>query len=65
MTPTREELIQFVLDESRLLDECKYEQWLDLFLEDGMYWMPLDYQTDEEKLTSSPMEQSTSSNDDR
>tara|TARA_B100001540_G_scaffold65950_1_gene59298 strand:+ start:415 stop:894 length:480 start_codon:yes stop_codon:yes gene_type:complete len=53
MTPTKEELIQFVLHECRLLDDCEYEQWLDLFLEDGMYWMPLDYQTEEEKLTTS------------
>ncbi|MEE2745540.1 MAG: aromatic-ring-hydroxylating dioxygenase subunit beta [Pseudomonadota bacterium] len=53
MKPTREDLIQFVIDECRLLDECDYESWLDLFLEEGMYWMPLDYGQTEEKLTTS------------
>ena len=35
------ELIDFVLAEARLLDEGRLEAWLDLFAEDGVYWMPL------------------------
>jgi 3-phenylpropionate/cinnamic acid dioxygenase small subunit len=35
------ELIDFVLAEARLLDEGRFEAWLDLFAEDGVYWMPL------------------------
>ena len=50
-----EDLRQFVVDECRLLDNCKYHEWLDLFLDDGMYWMPLDYGQTEEKLTTSLM----------
>ena len=30
----------FVLREARLLDERRYAQWLELFAEDGVYWIP-------------------------
>ena len=30
----------FVLREARLLDEQRYAEWLDLFAEDGVYWIP-------------------------
>jgi 3-phenylpropionate/cinnamic acid dioxygenase small subunit len=30
----------FVLREARLLDEQRYAQWLDLFADDGVYWIP-------------------------
>jgi 3-phenylpropionate/cinnamic acid dioxygenase small subunit len=36
-----EHLIDFVYAEARLLDEYRLEQWLELFTEDGYYWMPL------------------------
>ena len=32
---------EFVLNEARLLDEQRFEEWLDLFAEDGRYWVPL------------------------
>lgn len=35
------ELIDFVYDEAVLLDEHRYDEWLDLFTGDGRYWMPL------------------------
>lgn len=41
---TREDLIDFVYDEVRMLDFGQYDAWLDLWCPDGMYWMPLDYQ---------------------
>ena len=45
MTPQR--LIDFVVLEARLIDEQRFDEWLDLFTEDGRYWMPLEYgQTD-------------------
>ena len=44
MTVTRETLIDFIYDEVRMLDEGRYTEWLDLWLPDGHYWMPLDYQ---------------------
>lgn len=34
-------LIDFVYAEARLLDERRFQDWLDLYTEDGYYWMPL------------------------
>lgn len=31
---------RFLHREARLLDERRYEEWLDLFTEDAVYWMP-------------------------
>ena len=44
MRVTRETLIDFIYDEVRMLDEGRYTEWLNLWLADGHYWMPLDYQ---------------------
>ena len=45
--PSKRDLIGFVVHEARLLDELRFDEWLDLFTEDGRYWMPLEYgQTD-------------------
>lgn len=53
MTRTREDIIDFVYDEARMLDEGRYEEWLALWLPDGHYWMPLDWQqTDPLNVTS-------------
>ena len=50
---TREDLIDFIYREARMLDEGRYSEWLDLWLPDGHYWMPLDYkQTDPHHVTS-------------
>ena len=38
---TSQDLSGFVHAEARLLDERRFEAWLDLFTEDGRYWMPL------------------------
>ena len=46
-TPLRQDLVNFVVHEARLVDEQRFDEWLDLFAEDGRYWMPLEYgQTD-------------------
>ena len=39
--PGRDDLIAFVYEEARLIDEKRFEEWLDLFAEDGRYWIPL------------------------
>ena len=54
MNPVTEEaLINFIYAEARILDEGHYDDWLALWLEDGHYWMPLDYkQTDPHLVTS-------------
>lgn len=47
MSVTRDELIDFVYEEVRMLDEGRYTEWLDLWLPDGHYWMPLDYKQED------------------
>lgn len=39
--PDRDRLVEFVLDEARLLDEARYDEWLALFADDAHYWVPL------------------------
>jgi len=41
MKPTREDLIEFVCWEARLIDEKRFEDWYELFADDGVYWVPL------------------------
>lgn len=51
--PSRDDLIDFVYEEARMLDDGRFDEWLDLWTHDGMYWMPLDYnQTDDKHVTS-------------
>lgn len=38
--PDRRVVEQFLFHEARLLDERRFEDWRDLFTEDGVYWMP-------------------------
>ncbi|WP_372610625.1 aromatic-ring-hydroxylating dioxygenase subunit beta [Aquicoccus sp.] len=47
MSITREDLIDFVYGEARMLDEGRFEEWLELWLEDGHYWMPLDWKQED------------------
>lgn len=42
-TATKDDLIDFVYDEVRMLDDGRYDDWLNLWCADGMYWMPLDW----------------------
>lgn len=53
MSVTKDDIIDFLYDEARMLDEGRYDDWLALWLKDGHYWMPLDYkQTDPLNVTS-------------
>ena len=47
MTVSKDQLIDFIYDEVRMLDEGRYDDWLALWLPDGMYWMPLEYKQDD------------------
>lgn len=38
---TRQDLIDFVVHEARLLDARRYDEWNALFTDDGYYWVPL------------------------
>ena len=37
----RREVEDFLIHEATLLDERKFEEWRDLFADDGLYWVPL------------------------
>ncbi|WP_421709441.1 aromatic-ring-hydroxylating dioxygenase subunit beta [Algihabitans sp.] len=52
---TEQDLVDFVYREARLLDELDYEAWLDLFCEDGRYWMPAEWRQTDPLLQSSLM----------
>lgn len=39
---TRSEAEDLLYHEARLLDEMRLEEWLELFTEDGLYWLPID-----------------------
>jgi 3-phenylpropionate/cinnamic acid dioxygenase small subunit len=53
--PSDRDLIDFVVREARLLDEQRFEEWLDLFTEDAHYWMPLEWGQTDPRLTTSLM----------
>ena len=37
----KQEVEDFLYHEAELLDERRYEEWLDLFTDDARYWMPM------------------------
>jgi 3-phenylpropionate/cinnamic acid dioxygenase small subunit len=37
----KDEVEEFLYQEAELLDERRFEEWLDLFTEDARYWMPM------------------------
>ncbi|MBS0446784.1 MAG: aromatic-ring-hydroxylating dioxygenase subunit beta [Proteobacteria bacterium] len=41
MSVTRQDLIDFVVQEARLLDAKRFEEWNALFTDDAFYWVPL------------------------
>ena len=53
--PTNQDLIDFVLHETRLIDTHRFDEWLDLFADDGIYWMPLEWGQTDPRLTTSLM----------
>lgn len=51
--PDRETVEQFLFAEARMLDEKRWEDWMDLFTDDGSYWIPTaDDQTDPDTRAS-------------
>src|ERR1044071_5407898 len=53
--PTDQELIDFVVREARLIDMHRLDEWLELFTDDGIYWIPLEWGQTDPKLTASLM----------
>jgi len=40
MSASAGELEAFLIHEARLLDERRYREWMELFTDDGTYWVP-------------------------
>ena len=55
MSVSRDQLIDLIYDEARMLDEGRYSDWLGLWLDDGHYLMPLDYKQSDPHLVTSPL----------
>jgi len=39
--PAEQDLVRFVVQEARLLDEKRFDEWYELFTDDAFYWVPL------------------------
>lgn len=55
MSASDRELIDFVYAEARMLDELRFEDWLNLYTDDGYYWMPLAHGQTNPRLHASLM----------
>ncbi len=55
MNISNDQVIDFIYAEARMLDEQRFDEWLALWLEEGHYWMPLDYQQTDPLLVTSLM----------
>lgn len=53
--PSDKDLTDFVIAEARMLDEQRFADWLELFAEDGYYWMPSEWGQTDTKLVGSLM----------
>jgi 3-phenylpropionate/cinnamic acid dioxygenase small subunit len=53
--PSNQDLVDFVYRESRLIDTRQFAEWLDLFADDGHYWMPLQRGQTDPRLVASLM----------
>ena len=40
MAADRQQIENFLYHEARLMDESAYDAWLELYAEDGLYWVP-------------------------
>lgn len=49
------DLIAAIYREARLLDEMRYEEWLEMYAEDGHYWMPAEWRQTDPRLQASLM----------
>ncbi|HKJ95586.1 MAG TPA: benzoate 1,2-dioxygenase small subunit [Gammaproteobacteria bacterium] len=52
MNPSYEELQAFVYREARLLDDRQWDEWLECYRDDVVYWMPA--WDDDDRLTEDP-----------
>jgi len=52
-TLTEKTVLDFVYAEARMLDEQRFDDWLQLFTDDGYYWMPLTHDQPDPRLHTS------------
>jgi 3-phenylpropionate/cinnamic acid dioxygenase small subunit len=52
MRLSRSEAEDFLFHEADLLDQRKYEEWLKLFTPEGIYWLPMEDDSDPELVPS-------------
>jgi len=50
---TEQDLVRFVVHEARLLDEKRFDEWYELFAEDGFYWVPAVHGQEDPRLENS------------
>ena len=43
---------QLIFHEARLIDERQFEAWLELFTDDGLYWLPIDESGGEQTIST-------------
>lgn len=55
MTSEHQSLIDLIYLDARLLDDGRYDEWLDLFSEDGRYWVPLQGKAQSEAAKSNAL----------
>ena len=53
--PSDRDLVDFVYREAMLIDQHRFDEWLELFAEDGKYWMPLEWGQTDARLMASLM----------
>lgn len=53
--PSNQVLIDFIVSEAAMLDELRFDDWMNLFADDGYYWMPLTHGQTDPKLHASLM----------
>src|SRR4029453_3327270 len=53
--PTDQELIDFVVREARLIDQQRFDEWLEMYADAAFYWMPLEWNQADPRLTCSLM----------
>ena len=59
MSLTKQEAEEFLCAEANLLDDRCLEEWLELFTEDGVFWIPIDENADPEMEPSVLYDDST------
>jgi len=50
---TGDEVTRLLFDESRMLDECRYDEWMDLFASECIYWVPSRFEPTDPRVETS------------